>query len=139
MKRFMRYFVAGVFFALGVFAVGLGIDGLRAAQVSTFTGPGGSNPIKFPAVLADLNALINSINATLAPGGTGTVPGLMNITGSPTSTNSNVTVGLSMLQLNNDGSWVIGAATNTACRLTNTTACLVIQDVSGTIHYIPAY
>lgn len=39
----------------------------NAATLPLFTGPSGSNPINFPAVLPDMNSLINSINSGITP------------------------------------------------------------------------
>jgi hypothetical protein len=151
MKNFLKHFLAGVAIVAGIAAGGATIDGLRAASLSLFNGPAqsGGNPINFPPVIADLNALINAVNLALAPGGTGTIPGYLNLTGSPTSTNGTISpsttdpLGPGMLQLVNPGSWTF--TTSTKCStpsgtgVTGQNLCLIIQDVSGTIRYIPAY
>lgn len=56
MQKLLRAFFLGAVFSLGVLAVP------AMASLALFTGPSGSNPIQFPAALADLNKLINTLN-----------------------------------------------------------------------------
>lgn len=134
MKRLFRHFLAGVAIAVGLFAGGTAITGLRAASVPLFTGPSGINPVNNPADLADINSAINTINAYLAPGGVGLMPGYVALSGTAGSSG--------VIQILSAGDWT---ATTSSCTggtggdPTNTTQCLILYDQTGTKHYIPAY
>lgn len=128
MKLF-KHFLAGAAFALGILAISLTVVGVRAAQLSLFTGPGGSNPVNQPNLLVDLNTLVNNINSALAPVGTGTVPNFMSLTGS-TITTSAGTIGFT-----NPGDWTNNKGMCGGAGV----ACFIVYDATGTIHYIPAY
>ena len=139
MNKWFKNFLAGCAFALGILAVGVTLVGVHAASVPLMTGPAGSNPVNNPSVLGDLNSLIVTIQTQITPGGTGTVSGLLNVTGSPTSTPGVETGTLpTMLQFSNLGSWT-AAATSKCPVSASITACLIVSDMTGTIHYIPAY
>lgn len=64
MKKLRNAVVA---FLIG--AVALGAGGVSAGALKLFTGPAGSNPIQFPADLADLNNLINTLLSQANLGG----------------------------------------------------------------------
>lgn len=125
----LRKFLSAVIVGLGLMCGVLVIPALQAANVSLFTGPAGSNPVNFPAVLSDINKLINSINTTLAPAGTGNMADFIGL---------NSTVGV--VQFTNSGSFT---ATTSSCTggagLTNTPQCLIIRNSSGVTRYIPVF
>lgn len=60
LKKLLRVFSLGAALALGALAVPA-----LAASISLFTGPAGSNPIKFPAALGDMNTLIQTLNSNI--------------------------------------------------------------------------
>ena len=59
MKKWLRNTAV----ALGIAAGAFGLT--QAATLSPFTGPAGTNPINFPAGLADMNSLINTISPVI--------------------------------------------------------------------------
>ena len=135
MNKWFKNFLAGCAFALGILAVGVTLVGVRAAQISVSGGPAQSNPVGFPPMLGDLVALQNNINTTLAPGGTGTVPNFLSLTGSP------ITSSAGTIQFLNLGDWstTLSNCSGATKGNTGTTVCLILLDQTGTAHYIPAF
>ena len=63
-KTALRGLVFGAALFLGVLALPL-TYAATIATISTYTGPAGSNPIAFPADLADVNGLMASVNTVV--------------------------------------------------------------------------
>ena len=101
-----------------------------AGTVTPFTGPAGTNPIKFPAVESDLNSLINALNAAISNGQiagvqTGIFTGQSFQIGNVTST----------------GSLTLGTVFPSPSTLGSTTSkfWLTFFDSQGKLSYIPVW
>lgn len=119
MKTLFRKLVTGFIVGIGLTLGVVTVAGIQAATIPNFTGP-----MQPPTVQAYLNQLINSINTTLAPGGTNTMASFLAIKGS------------SVGQIVSPASWL---NVTTTCPTTNANECLIIQDTTGTVRRIPAY
>ena len=136
-KRIVRGFLFGVV-GMSLFLAGaLMVNGVRSAQLSSFSGPGGTAPvINFPAALADLNVLINSINSTLAPAGTGTVVSAIGVSHTASANTGGADLS-GIVQFMANGFQT--TATSSYC-VGNTAADFVFLflDATGTIRYVCA-
>ncbi len=139
MKDFLRKIFSGIVVGLGLMVGVLVIPGVYAGSLSLFTGPGtATTSVQFPAALRDLNTLINNINSTVAPGGTGTP-----------RTNFLITGGLSnpgLVQFAGTGAWTANgtvAVTTTSLGPTGASTTIVkwftVRDDTGALRYVPAY
>lgn len=130
MKKLARFFLAGLLFSLGVLSVPL-----IAAQITPFTGPAGSNPINFPADQADVNTVINAVNANAAFAGTGTP---FNVLGAVLTTTQNGLLGpgnlsTTILQFVASSSFTTATGAKTCAA---TSGCLAILDFNGVLRWI---
>ena len=101
-----------------------------AGSVTPFTGPAGTNPIKFPAAESDLNNLINALNAAISNGQiAGTQVGIF--TGS----------GFQIQGLTSTGSLTLGTTFPNPSTLGSTTVkfFLTFFASNGTLSYIPVW
>lgn len=126
-KTLFRKIAAGFVIGLGLGLGALTMTTLSAATVPLFTGPVSPSNIQ-----AYLNILVNAVNAALAPGGTGTVPSQLALIGGNTN----------LLQFLSTSAWTSATSNcraNTGGSPTNTVGCLVVQDLTGTVVYIPVF
>lgn len=136
MKTYLRAFMAGVAFMLGVAALASSIVGIHAATIALFTVPGGTNPAIRPDLIPDLNALIGQINSNAAFADTGTPSnaiGAMPVTTNTISSGASTSVTLLQLMPT-----VFTTTTNTAtCDFALSTGCFMILDANGKGHWVP--
>lgn len=140
-KRLVSLLVAVAAVALAMSGLFLNVQTLRAASLSTYTGPGGTNPVDPPNLVAPLNALINNINSDVAPAGTGTPSASIGFTSVNTSTMglAGQQNGIVMIQLQTTSLQTTTTSTGGAggCRITGASGCVYILDPNGNRLAIP--
>lgn len=123
MKGFFKKLASGFVIGLGLCLAILTVAGIEAATIPTISGP--VSPSGWQAYL---NQVINNINTTLAPGGSGTMASFLTIL----STGEG--------QLVSTSSW--STTTSTKCSFPGgptVSLCLLIEDTTGTQRYIPVF
>lgn len=132
-KRLGRAFASGMAFMAGIAALALVVGGLHAATLSLLTGPAGSNPAYNPAILADLNNLINLINSNASWAGTGTPSAAAGVV--PIS-NSKLNGALTAVPTVQFLTWTTTTG-STTCNIANATICLGLTDSTATsVHWL---